>query len=91
MIDTRTQQKLDQLKKQAEHNGWDYDEALDRAGLLLTQERGQRLVIQALENLLANLDNFSDTQIAGKDQTVTGAVVGCKNFIEMQIAMVGSQ
>lgn len=83
MIDPLTREQLHRVADLATREGSNMFELMDRAGLIATVDHNKATVGKYLDLLLAQISQFQPAQIAGQDQTVTGAVNGMINYIRM--------
>lgn len=67
-------------------NGWDFAEALERSGLLLTPQRRRSIVALEMDNLLYQLEQQQPTvfqNLGGGQATVADGARGVMEFIRM--------
>lgn len=85
MLDDHTRAHCHYVQKKAEEEGLDLFELLERAGLLVSDDK--RILIQqgTMAYAIMQLEAQQHTILAniGGGQTVTGAVNGCVKFLEM--------
>lgn len=90
MIDPKTRSEFSDLHERAMVEGTSFLELLDRYHLLATEDQRKEVQRWTAEYLILGLEGLQPTQIAalGGNQTVTGAVNGCIQYIKMYIKIL---
>jgi hypothetical protein len=86
VIDPYTRERLDMVKMRALHNGVNLWEALDKAGLIVTEEQMAKHWANCLDRLRMNLEDQPITalvQMGGGQNTPLDATRGILEFIDI--------
>lgn len=86
MIDEHTRARLDQVKMRALHDGVNLWDALDKAGLLVTEAQIKKQWANCLERLWMNLESMpvvALTQMGGGQNTPMDAAKGVLEYIDI--------
>lgn len=85
MLDEQTRAHCHHIQALCIDQGLDLFETLERAGLLVSHDKGVMVQKGILAMAIIQLEDQQHTTLAflGGEQTVTGAVRGCVKFLEM--------
>lgn len=85
MLDEHTYNHCLHVQKVAEEQGMPLFATLDKAGLIVTDEKRALISQLTVAAAIMQLEDQQHTVLAalGGEQTVTGAVKGCLKFLEM--------
>lgn len=85
MIDERTRATFEAVRRKAQHDGVDLLDAMDRAGLILTEAQINKQWSNCLEHLWLNIESQPVTalvQLGGGQNAPLDAIRGVLEYIE---------
>lgn len=95
MIDESTRDRLDAVMKRALHDGVNLWDALDKAGLIVTEDQTKKHWAQCLEQLYVNLELMPTVALVqmspGKQNTPMDAHRGVLEYIDFFRKQFASQ
>jgi hypothetical protein len=91
VLDEATQAHCLHVQKLAEEQGYPLFDLLERAGLIVSDDKRTMIMKATIAMALLQLEDQQHTTLAqiGGGQTVTGAVQGCIKFLELYAKGLG--